>query len=671
MIEDADQPQLSCDLREDSWPDLPNLRRAGRECDLCAAVLDGIQSTNARILLEAEFGKPWTQIEPRQLTCITFMNLRIDIYGQKRASVFVYFPKGDNPHWFKLELPFRLEAVAGEVEVAAWLRLPPAPPAGQTYSDPDTVQSMRDNIAECEGHEHEPSRDPSYVPRRLIDVGAEVPRLVLREHLSRADFPRYSALSYCWGPPVEAKAQLKSTKASLPDRLIGLNESEMTPVLRDAISFTRALRIPYLWVDALCVLQDGITDWEDQCSDMDLVYGNALVTLCAASSSSCREGFLQTKARRIKMPLRSKLRPSIRGTYALVPDPVEIGLQRNPFDYTTTNYEPDRYQSPLSQRGWAYQEAVVSTRNIVFGAQNVHFVCDRSIWSRGLPERRHGQEETSPESTHYDRWNDILRDYTRYTERAFTNPMDALPALSGLAALYAARLGDDVYLAGHWSGDLWRSLAWYAGRHRPTEAAHRSRLSSSQDPYVAPSWSCVGKGAMAWVLRLTKYSKSRREDAAPEAEAIEGRVVPLGRNVFGALRAAEIEIRSAAIDFAREARTGVPVPPWHFPYDDSIVGFASGLRIKFELDFSTKGYEDEAIRRIISRTSWVLLGSTQGGGIFNEFPGGKCAYGLILEPTSSSSGRFQRIGVFFSDYFGHPYLDEFVAIAETETVVVI
>lgn len=117
---------------------------------------------------------------------------------------------------------------------------------------------------------------------------------------------RYAALSYCWGPSEDAQLQSKTTKETHVRHLESLDFESLSPVLKDAVKVTRNLSIPYLWVDSLCILQDDISDWERQCRQMNDIYGKACITLIAASSSTCQEGFLQTTRpalRKVSLPV--------------------------------------------------------------------------------------------------------------------------------------------------------------------------------------------------------------------------------------------------------------------------------------------------------------------------------------------------------------------------------
>jgi hypothetical protein len=147
-----------------------------------------------------------------------------------------------------------------------------------------------------------------FLPRRIVDLGVgSVSRPRLTESPSRDAVERYATLSYCWGPSSDAIQQLKLTRENREQFHKNIPVDNMSPVLHDTISVCRALKIQYIWIDALCILQGDKTDWEEQSSQMDKIFQHSYVTICAASSSSCMEGFLHRR--------RDSCRPSIRIPY--------------------------------------------------------------------------------------------------------------------------------------------------------------------------------------------------------------------------------------------------------------------------------------------------------------------------------------------------------------------
>jgi hypothetical protein len=68
----------------------------------------------------------------------------------------------------------------------------------------------------------------------------------------------------------------------------------LAPSLRDAIIIYRKLKIQYIWIDALCIIQGlpGGKDWKLESSVMDQTYGNAAVTIAASAAHDTSEGIL-------------------------------------------------------------------------------------------------------------------------------------------------------------------------------------------------------------------------------------------------------------------------------------------------------------------------------------------------------------------------------------------
>lgn len=62
--------------------------------------------------------------------------------------------------------------------------------------------------------------------------------------------------------------------------------------IRDAIVITCDLGFRYLWVGALCIVQDDVDDKISEINNMGLVYRKATLTIAVAYSDSASEGFL-------------------------------------------------------------------------------------------------------------------------------------------------------------------------------------------------------------------------------------------------------------------------------------------------------------------------------------------------------------------------------------------
>ena len=75
----------------------------------------------------------------------------------------------------------------------------------------------------------------------------------------------------------------------------GLPLNKFPATLRDAIIVVRKLNIRYIWIDALCTMQNSPEDWAQEASRMRDVYRGAVVTIAAASASKTSDGLFRER----------------------------------------------------------------------------------------------------------------------------------------------------------------------------------------------------------------------------------------------------------------------------------------------------------------------------------------------------------------------------------------
>jgi len=99
------------------------------------------------------------------------------------------------------------------------------------------------------------------------------------------------ALSYVWpkGIRIMRDGEIELTTSNLSDlRKSGfvseLRPSRLPRVIRDAIDPARQLGESHLWVDRLCIVQDGNMK-QAEIQHMDTIYSDAHFTIIAAASS--------------------------------------------------------------------------------------------------------------------------------------------------------------------------------------------------------------------------------------------------------------------------------------------------------------------------------------------------------------------------------------------------
>ncbi|RDW67716.1 hypothetical protein BP6252_09112 [Coleophoma cylindrospora] len=297
---------------------------------------------------------------------------------------------------------------------------------------------------------------PPLLPTRVIDVGSgsQPPSLRLRLSSPGQRAP-YLALSYCWGGP----QQLTTTTTTLAANLNALPGNQLPRTIEDAVTVTRRLGFRYLWVDALCIIQDDEADKLAEIGAMGGVYKNATLTMAAADSPSVKHGFLEDRP--------------VTGS-CFVPLLLPNGKLGKIWLRAT---EADSLKGfALDSRAWTLQESLLSPRLLSYTPKDLIWKCqmDRSESiapthafyieaSLGVPYRLptsvfgvpHPSEE--PKYTPQSIWMSILLDYTK---RALSFPEDRLLALSGIASELQIAWGD-IYLAGVWQSCLVQQLCWY------------------------------------------------------------------------------------------------------------------------------------------------------------------------------------------------------------------
>lgn len=538
-----------------------------------------------------------------------------------------------------------------------WLGLRPR----LSHSNNDSVAWLRSQQVKCKRHHHE-KPDQGYCPERLIDVTGKDARLVLHHELDAV--PRYAALSYCWGPPEDARTQVMLTRESLARRQSGITISEMTAVLRDAKKITHALGIPYLWMDALCIMQDpqDHSDWERQCRQMDKIYGCAEVTLCAAASKSCTEGFLGVAGAEIRLPFQSTRDFHIQGFFhlrqVLEGEAERLFAQRH-YD---TNY------TPWATRGWVFQERILSNAKIVFAPSNLHFACPSEYHMKNLSETIHeipnrffhasnmyalGVE--SSKQMAYDNWHRVLKLYS--LSQCLTRSSDLLPAISGLASIFHRHV-DDTYLAGHWLGSIHYSLLWARLRRPSDRSMHRGwhfcgDEAPTADRYVVPSWSCIGHST-TYLL----FSPGANSKCASEMNDLETKMELAGRNPFGALLNCRLRMRCQTVDLSNYQRR---MHLKHgFGWDLSIDRHIRLCQLHFDNDnfrdftlFDHKttnrssnrnigdSDETECVKSFLLSSKLIALCSFEEEGAHD-----RSVCGLVVKTVSGRTGTYHRVGAF-------------------------
>ena len=371
----------------------------------------------------------------------------------------------------------------------------------------------------CKQHATCPIPVQEQLPTRVIDVGTTEsfpPKL----YVTGREQGQYAALSYCWGGPQKSalvQKNLDQYRRSLP-------MDKISQSIKDAIKVARAVGMRYLWVDAICIIQDSDDDKDREISAMDGVYRRALFTISAESAATAQEGFLSQRHTPTSYQIPFRCPDGSFGTMCL-------------FSYDKGEYSASL--DPLETRAWSFQESILSTRRAIFSSKTLKWLCPgvQCHIGRSLCQDTKGYARAPTAANHF---RQMLLNASRpwgpsdketwsigwqamvhiYSGRKHSDPSDRLIALSGVVKALASAQ-NLVYVAGLWRDQLVDQLLWYV----PGDY----RLPRPPLAYRAPSWSWASLDDQIFIgTYLTR---------APACEIIECEVVPLSRDVpYGAVR---------------------------------------------------------------------------------------------------------------------------------------
>ncbi|KAH7148186.1 heterokaryon incompatibility protein-domain-containing protein [Dactylonectria macrodidyma] len=313
------------------------------------------------------------------------------------------------------------------------------------------------------------SSHPFVCPKRLLDLSKGA--VALRENIGQER--RYVCLSHCWGTNTHI---VKTTTQNIERFRKLVPWDNLTKTFQDAINICRGLRIFYLWIDSLCIIQDSDDDWKEQAAQMADIYQNAFLTVAATKSRDGSGGcFSETSPHYM-----AKLVPGYRDIY--------VRQQLSLFPDHWTQLE-NRDDFPLLNRAWIYQEMRLSPRVLHFCTEEVVWVCQAMRRSESGYNDKDFIDGDTFKPTLYASIAEVPRDKDRfiwhrtvqeYSRLQLTFASDKMVALAGLAQRTQNTRPDDRYLAGMWERHLPLDLLWMVW---PTP-----KLKNQKIPRY-PSWS--------------------------------------------------------------------------------------------------------------------------------------------------------------------------------------
>ncbi|MCJ1461272.1 hypothetical protein MMC28_011654 [Mycoblastus sanguinarius] len=293
---------------------------------------------------------------------------------------------------------------------------------------------------------------------------------------------RYVALSYVWGAVSRQFRTLKAnlaflrSKGSLSNTKI---QAHLPGTIQRAMRFTSLLDLDFLWVDLLCIVQDDPVHTASQINYMAFIYSNSYLTLCAADGIDANSGLSG-------VPQCSQPRK----------------MKQDILDFTdgqvTSRWVRWMHEASVyDQRGWTFQEKVLSRRMLSFTNHGLEWRCQKVV------SQEQNLNARKPASTYLDlsivradtlwpclkKWDNIV---SSYLNRRLTYEEDILRALSGVLKALDGSMSEGFHF-GLPQQFFDAALLWV-----PSEPlTRREDLRDGIAKPTLPSWSWAGwKGAI-------------------------------------------------------------------------------------------------------------------------------------------------------------------------------
>ncbi|KAJ2991966.1 hypothetical protein NUW58_g2330 [Xylaria curta] len=363
---------------------------------------------------------------------------------------------------------------------------PPDSPFGPGINPDRGFDWAKTCLSECSTHRECERLVPSRFPKRILDIQGDQVKVLK----STGSEKPYVSLSYRWGGPEHRR--LMSTVRTLQDHEKGIPWTTLPKTFQDAVAICRIMEVKYLWIDALCILQQSsdlteaeteITkaDFTEENSIMASVYQGSHFTICADISTNMDSGIFSTGALPKCLPLMVRGDDEREATVYVRADRI---------------YHSNR-QLDIETRGWTFQEFLLPPRVLHFGEFDITWRCREvhicqcgnitgrddgaHTWRERLAKAAKQVPRNLSEALEW--WAIVL---SFYQARKLSNGFDKLPALSGLAQVYVAAT-QDSYRAGLWERSLPHDLCWY----NYWEYHNRGPLlvGNRAPEHRAPSWS--------------------------------------------------------------------------------------------------------------------------------------------------------------------------------------
>ncbi|KAK7720881.1 hypothetical protein SLS63_009664 [Diaporthe eres] len=203
------------------------------------------------------------------------------------------------------------------------------------------------------------------LPTRVVDLGESDDPDQIRLFHSRGSIGQYMTLSHRWGSN-SLFHSVKLTKDNLDGYCRAIPYSALTKTFKDAFKICQNLGFRYIWVDALCIIQDDEADWEREAMRMGDIFEGSECTIAAVDSLDARG----ETDHGLFMP-RHGPRTSID-----VPCLEDINTEQDiRLENIRRRFDLAVEGSRWSERGWVFQEKALSRRMVYYTKDQLFWTC--------------------------------------------------------------------------------------------------------------------------------------------------------------------------------------------------------------------------------------------------------------------------------------------------------
>ncbi|KAF4487999.1 tol [Fusarium agapanthi] len=457
---------------------LSDLTQSSRHCKLCAMWLRALEHSRRNLRVRGQVAALRQHPLEQGIDDVTLVFL-----SSKERPQIVWPHSGHV--WASLDTV--------DIDDAKDINWKPLPASDQAES---TWKSVREWLDRCEKHHRDckHKKMPAWKPTRLLYVCNTQAALQVRlvESQDIPDVAEYLTLSHCTG----AGSTLQLTRSNIEAFKSSIPVDELSRVFVDPCNTTKRLSYEYLWINALCIVQDDPADWQHEVGCMASTYSNSWLNLSADGNDAAEHGLFCPASKRADRPWFPEYIHREWGE----------GFPRNYCISDYHNWWERISDSKLNRGAWAFQEHVLAPK----------FVLDA---------RNKGLARLTPENS-LRNWNQIVR---AYSQGQLTVATDKLVALSSLIDVLHpvfrhmmesevqvengqgrhdaqtrvnshCQRSSGLFLAGLWRPYVERQLAWRAMSRKylfEYDENSASAPGKRYDKCIAPIWSwCSVKDAI-------------------------------------------------------------------------------------------------------------------------------------------------------------------------------